>query len=172
MVNPYGKPSLSTGYGVPPLYFNLSHSGEVALLGTAVGAEIGIDVELIRPDVIKEGIAERFFAAAEVADLQALPEKLQADAFFHCWTRKEAYIKGRGIGLSLPLDRFEVTLRPDEPARLRRVMDLPEEPEAWSMHTIIPTPGYAGALAVRSIVSQPSCWNWAPPARQQNDMIS
>ncbi|HEX2242050.1 MAG TPA: 4'-phosphopantetheinyl transferase superfamily protein, partial [Gammaproteobacteria bacterium] len=80
--------------------------------------EIGIDIECIRSELAYEQIAERFFSPREVAALRTVPTSRQLKAFFDCWTRKEAYIKARGEGLSLPLDRFDVSLAPGEPATL------------------------------------------------------
>src|SRR5438874_1805737 len=111
-----GKPRLA----LPGPRFNVSHSGPVALYAFSWNGEVGVDVELDRPELARERIAERFFSPAEVATLRGLPAELQPHAFLTCWTRKEAYIKARGEGLSLPLDRFDVSLHPDEPAALLR----------------------------------------------------
>ncbi len=93
-------------------------------------------------------IAERFFSAAEVATLRALPRELREEAFFACWTRKEAYIKARGAGLSIPLGSFSVTLAPGEPAALLDYPSSPEEIRAWSLRSLETVPGFAAALAV------------------------
>ena len=137
----YGKPGLASEH---VLRFNLSHSHEVALLAVALDAELGVDVEHIRADFASEEIARRFFSRAEVEVFNALPREEQVAAFFRCWTRKEAYIKALGSGLSHPLDSFDVTLAPGEPAALSRVKEL------WSLFDLDVSPGYAGALAVES----------------------
>jgi 4'-phosphopantetheinyl transferase len=103
--------------------------------------EVGIDIEQINAQFAHDQIPERFFSAAEVAALRALPESLQIEAFFQIWTRKEAYVKARGLGLSLPLDSFDVSL--GEPARFLRGTG------GWSIESIEPAPGYAAALVAQ-----------------------
>jgi 4'-phosphopantetheinyl transferase len=97
--------------------FNLSHSGILALYAFTSGRPVGIDVELIRqiPDV--NDLAERFFSPTEIASLRVLLLDRRSLAFLACWTRKEAFIKALGLGLSCPLDAFDVTIDPDAPAR-------------------------------------------------------
>ena len=114
--SPYGKPALATGSGRNTLRFNVSHSHGLALYAITCGRELGVDVELIRPELPDEEIAERFFSFQEVSGLRALPPNMRLEAFFNCWTLKEAYIKARGEGLSLPLDQFDVALVPGEAA--------------------------------------------------------
>ncbi|HZG52707.1 MAG TPA: 4'-phosphopantetheinyl transferase superfamily protein, partial [Pyrinomonadaceae bacterium] len=110
----YGKPSLDGATAAADLRFNLSHSHELALYAFARGREVGIDIEHIRADFADDDIAARFFSAREVSMLRALPARARTSAFFNCWTRKEAYIKARGEGLSHPLDQFDVSLTPGE----------------------------------------------------------
>jgi 4'-phosphopantetheinyl transferase len=124
-----GKPFAPGGFP----WFNLSHSGPVALFAFSSSAEVGIDVELEGRTVAGQRIAERFFSPAEAVKLRALPEPLQARAFLTCWTRKEAFIKARGDGLSLPLRSFEVTLEPGQPAALLRTAWSESEPAEWTM---------------------------------------
>src|SRR6476620_7910163 len=107
---PYGKPSLADEHGAHRLRFNASHSHELAVYAFAQEREIGIDVEHIQQEFAGEEIARQFFSTYEVNTLLALPKSEQAAAFFRCWTRKEAYIKAIGSGLSHPLDEFDVTL--------------------------------------------------------------
>ncbi len=114
-VNQYGKPSLVDSN----LEFNLSHSGDFALLAITQERKIGVDVEHIRNDMELENIASRNFSEVEVSELLALPPAQREVGFFNCWTRKEAYIKAHGLGLSLPLDSFDLSLAPDQPAILR-----------------------------------------------------
>jgi 4'-phosphopantetheinyl transferase len=138
---PYGKPALDGDHRESPLRFNASHSGEWAVYGFVQHREIGVDVEYVKPHFATEGIAERFFSAGEVQALNALTEAEKPAAFFRCWTRKEAYIKAIGSGLSHPLDTFDVTLAPGEPAALLNV-------EGWSLFDLDVESGYAAALAV------------------------
>jgi len=142
--NGFGKPELAGS----DVCFNLSHSHEIALVAAARGRAVGVDVERIREPVMIERIAERFFAPAEARAIAALPPDRQARAFFNCWTRKEAWIKARGEGLSIPLNSFEVTLAPGEPARL--VATRPDEEDAarWTLRELECGPGFAAALAV------------------------
>jgi 4'-phosphopantetheinyl transferase len=143
--SPYGKPSLSAE---PWLSFNISHSGDWAICAFAQGRRVGVDIELIRRELGEETIAERFFSPREVADLRSLPADEQPAAFFRCWTRKEAFVKARGEGLSLPLDRFDVSLRPDAPPALLRTLDDPREAARWSMLALSAPPDYEAAIVV------------------------
>ncbi|HKG01307.1 MAG TPA: 4'-phosphopantetheinyl transferase superfamily protein, partial [Xanthobacteraceae bacterium] len=108
--NDFGKPGLLGGANERRLQFNVSHSGDLILIALAANRAIGVDVEHVRGDLEVDGIAARFFSAREQADLAMLDEGPRRDAFFRCWTRKEAFIKARGEGLSLPLDQFDVSL--------------------------------------------------------------
>lgn len=143
-----GKPALAGESGGDTVRFNLSHSHGVALYAVTRGREVGIDFERIRFDLEVEQIAERFFSRREIATLRTLPIDLRTYAFFLCWTRKEAYIKARGEGLSLPLDQFDVSLVPGEPAALLSTHPDPHEALRWSLQELSPTPGYVAALAV------------------------
>jgi 4'-phosphopantetheinyl transferase len=147
----YGKPQIAAS-GTPrqPLNFNLAHSRGVALYAFTLLGEIGVDIEYIRPEFPDEEIARRFFSASEVARLGDLPVETRPQAFFNCWTRKEAFIKAKGVGLSLPLDQFDVTLDPAEPAALLRTRWNENEAAYWSLRAIETTRGYAAAVAVRA----------------------
>ncbi len=154
----HGKPFLQDARG---LRFNLSHSHERALLAVCRDREVGVDLEWIRDDVTREGIAQRFFSPHEVGALTALPPAWQAAGFFNCWTRKEAYLKALGSGLAIALDRFDVSLAPHEPARLladRGNADL----ERWDLTALDPGEGYAGALVVETPLTGLHLWQWTP----------
>jgi 4'-phosphopantetheinyl transferase len=141
----FEKPYLADGPS-----FNISHSGAVVLYAFAVAGELGIDVELDDANLARERIAERFFSPAEVSVLRSLPAEAQPHAFLSCWTRKEAFIKARGDGLSLALDSFDVTLAPDVPAALLRTAWCDEEPEQWSFEDLSDRQaGYIAAVALR-----------------------
>jgi 4'-phosphopantetheinyl transferase len=114
--NRYGKPAVRGS----DVRFNVSHSAGWAMFAVARGREVGIDVERVEERFVREQIPERFFSPLEVETLRGLPVGQQTEAFFRCWTRKEAYIKARGLGLALALDSFDVSLRADEPAALLR----------------------------------------------------
>ena len=156
----YGKPTLVPTSGGARLCFNVSHSHELALYAVTYGREIGVDVEHIRTNIACEEIAERFFSAQERALLRTLPAHLKHDAFFHCWTRKEAYIKARGEGLSLPLDQFDVAFAPGKPAALLATRWAPHEASCWELRELTPGPGYAAALAVGGHGWRLACWQW------------
>lgn len=139
-----GKPHIVEADGRPSsLRFNLSDSGNVAMIAVARLREVGVDVEQIRPLRYLE-LAERFFAAEEARDLRSLPEEAVVDAFFSCWTRKEAYLKAIGTGLLTPLHSFAVSLRPDEPACLRCAPG--RDQGKWALYDLDPGNGYAAAL--------------------------
>jgi 4'-phosphopantetheinyl transferase len=148
--NEFGKPELSGS----EIMFNLSHSHGLALFAVTRGRAIGIDIERIREEVTIDKIAARFFSPAEARAISALPAHQQAEAFFNCWTRKEAWIKARGQGLSLALNSFEVTLAPGEPARLLATRSDPEEASRWSLAALDCEPGYAAALAIAGEIGE------------------
>jgi 4'-phosphopantetheinyl transferase len=154
----HGKPALAGECGGGKVRFNLSHSHELALFAFTRGRVVGIDLERIRPDLVNEQIAERFFSPREIAMLRALPGSLEKEAFFTCWTRKEAYIKARGDGLSLPLDAFDVSLVPGEPAELLESRENSNEVSRWCLQELVPDPGYVAAIAVEGHLWQLKCW--------------
>jgi 4'-phosphopantetheinyl transferase len=159
--NAYGKPALEDPHGRAPLCFNLSHSHNLVLYGVADGRDLGIDIEYIRPDFARAQIAAQFFSPRENAELRALTPAQHTIGFFNCWTRKEAYIKARGQGLSLPLDQFDVSLMTNEPAALLQTRDLPAEAARWSLRELHPGPGYVAALAVEGPHNwQLMSWQW------------
>jgi len=158
--NAYGKPSLSTEDAGASLRFNLSHSKGLALYAFARGREVGVDVEFSREEFAGEEIAARFFSPAEVAVLRALPAEEKTRAFFNCWTRKEAYIKAHGLGLSLPLEGFDVSLAPGEPAALLSTRHDPAQAARWSLCALSPAYGYAAALAAEGHDWRLTCWSW------------
>jgi 4'-phosphopantetheinyl transferase len=155
-----GKPSLSVEFSSARLRFNISHSGSKVLLAFSIGRELGVDLEEVRPNFATEEIAQRYFSALEVETLRSLPKSVQAEAFFNCWTRKEAYIKAIGEGLSCPLDTFDVTLAPEEPARLlvTRVPGLPAS--RWAMQSLDAGRSYKAALVVEGHKWGLKCWRW------------
>src|ERR1035437_1708303 len=161
----HGKPALAGESDRDAIRFNVAHSHGVALYAVTRGREVGIDLERIRFDLAVAEIAERFFSAREVAMLQTLPTEIQRQAFFRCWTRKEAYIKARGEGLSLPLDQFDVSLIPGEPAALLSTQPDSDEAVRWSLKELTLASGYVAALAVEGRGWTLSCWQWPRPLR-------
>jgi 4'-phosphopantetheinyl transferase len=142
--------------------FNVSHSYKMALVGVTRGRQIGIDLEYIQKDFACEEIAKRVFSPQEIATLDDLPGDLKHEGFFNCWTRKEAYIKARGLGLSYPLNQFEVSLIPGEPAQLLSIeSDDFFEASRWSLRELELGARYAAALAVEGHNWQLECWQWS-----------
>ena len=152
----YGKPALGGEHEESRLRFNMSHSHEVALFAFAEDRELGVDVEHIRTDFASEEVARRFFSRREVETFNALPQHDQVAGFFKCWTRKEAFIKVIGKGLSQPLDKFDVTL--GQPAALLWVSG--DDASRWSLYDLEVGGDYAGALAVEGRVSKLRCWRF------------
>jgi 4'-phosphopantetheinyl transferase len=142
---PKGKPGLVDSSS--PIRFNASNSGNMAVYAFTEGCDIGIDVEQVRPVPEMDHIAKRFFASAETSELMALSERDRGQAFFNCWTRKEAYIKAVGDGLAVPLDSFHVTLRPGVAAEMLCVAGSIEAAKGWTMHDFAPAPEFVGAIA-------------------------
>jgi len=128
--------------------FNVSHSDGRAAFAFTRGRDLGVDLEYVKDDFDDELIANRFFSRAEVLALRTVPVALRKQAFFNCWTRKEAYIKARGEGLSMPLDQFDVSLRPDEPVALLNNQREEREVSRWAMQAIPAPEVYVGALVV------------------------
>jgi len=145
--NQFGKPSLAPSCSGDNLFFNLSHSSDLALYAVSRFPEIGVDIEYVKRDFPCEQIARRYFSPDEIRTLQSLPEAVKYEAFFNGWTRKEAFIKARGKGLSLPLDQFTVSLTPGEPALYSQTQGDSEETSLWTLKGIIPADGYIGAFA-------------------------
>lgn len=142
-----GKPFLLL-HDQTQINFNLSHSHGRAAFAFSRGRELGVDLEYVKEDFEAELVANQFFSRSEVLALRAVPAELRNQAFFNCWTRKEAYIKARGEGLSMPLDEFDVSLRPGEPAALLNNYREEREVERWSMKAIPAPEDYVGALVV------------------------
>jgi 4'-phosphopantetheinyl transferase len=158
---PFGKPELPDA----PLRFNLSHSGDLALCAVTRGRAVGVDVEQLRPVADCEQLAARYFSPEEHAALVQLSAAARSRAFLACWTRKEAYVKARGDGLSFPLDAFAVSLAPGTaPALLRHRLDATEV-DRWSFAALEPEPGYVGALAVEG-----HGWRLVPSRLRPDDL--
>ena len=151
MLNPCGKPSVDftrTPATVNTFQFNISESRGMALLAFGLCGELGVDVEAWRQELDVRRMAGRFFAAGEKKSLLALPASVQRAAFFYGWTRKEAYMKARGLGFTLPLASFEVSLDPGGEPRLLSSQEADVRVDEWQMFSLEPGEGFAGALAV------------------------
>lgn len=159
--NHYGKPALDEALASYQLCFNVSHSHELALFAFTRHRQIGLDIEYMREDFASEEIAERFFSRREVLTLLGLPAHLRTEGFFNCWTRKEAYIKADGKGLSIPLDQFDVSLAPGEQAALLSTAADAAEALRWSLKALTPGDGYAAAVAVEGHDWKLKCWQYS-----------
>jgi 4'-phosphopantetheinyl transferase len=156
-LGPQGKPALA---GDRALHFNASHSYGLALFAVTRHCPVGVDVEQVRPFANDLDLAERFFCPPETRALRALAPEARREAFFHVWTRKEAYLKASGTGLSGGLGRVEVSVAPGEPARVVRVDGDEGSAGRWSMEALTPAPGYIGALALEGHGHRLCCWAW------------
>ena len=142
----HGKPTLTGVTDGHSLCFNMSHSHSLALFAFTWGRKIGVDVEYVRSMPDAEEIADRFFSPRENAVFRTVPAGKKLETFFNCWTRKEAFLKAIGDGLSRSLDSFEVSLFPGEPARLLCVGGDPLEASRWHLRALAPAHGYVGAF--------------------------
>jgi 4'-phosphopantetheinyl transferase len=144
--NAFGKPTLDEAQADLDLRFNVAHSNGVALYAFALGRDIGVDLELIRPDFASMEIAQRTFARSETESLSVLQGDDFVDAFYRCWTRKEAYAKATGLGLSLPLDTFSVSVDPvpDQQVRLQSAHDVVDD--RWRLMDVSVGDTFAAAL--------------------------
>jgi 4'-phosphopantetheinyl transferase len=155
------KPALvAASGGRHPLRFNLSHAQGLALYAVALEREVGVDLEAVSDEAATLAVAATIFGPAELAAWRALPPARQPAAFYAGWTRKEAYLKARGLGLALAPDQVEVSLAPDEPAALRRVAGDPAAAGRWSLVSLDAGPAYAAALAVEGPLGPLRCWDW------------
>jgi 4'-phosphopantetheinyl transferase len=160
--SPYGKPRLRDPNGVS---FNVSHSENRAVFAFTRGAAVGVDIEVLDSKPSDALVARQFFSPIEVRELLELPPDARPRAFLTCWTRKEAFIKARGEGLSLPLQDFDVTLTPGVPPKLRRTDWHPTEPSEWLLFDLSERcPGCIAALAVRAEEAVVSFGDLSSPA--------
>jgi 4'-phosphopantetheinyl transferase len=146
----YGRPFLISNKNTPDIRFNVSHSHDRALIAITKGRNVGVDIEYIRPLRYEDRISERFFSLKENEALRSLPKNIQHRAFFTCWTRKEAFIKAKGGGLTIPLKSFTVTLIPGEPAELLQTDRNIEKVKRWCFFDLDIGTKYVAAVAVEA----------------------
>jgi 4'-phosphopantetheinyl transferase len=149
-----GKPKLESHNSDRQICFNVSHSHELAVYAFA-HQDVGIDVEAVKPERADEKVAEHLFSARELAELRALPPEGRVHGFFNCWTRKEAYIKARGLGLATPLDSFAVSLTPGEPEVIAST-----DSGRWILRSFQPADGYVAALVADRSARTIRFWDW------------
>jgi 4'-phosphopantetheinyl transferase len=154
---PQEKPALDAKKIPKSPRFNLSHSHGLAVFAFSLDREVGIDLELIRPDFATDEIAARYFSTSELAELRSLPEESRAEGFFLCWTRKEAYVKARGAGLHIPLNSFSVSLTPGQPERLES-----SDTERWTVWSFQPAAGFVGTIIAEGSGWQLRQFDWQP----------
>jgi 4'-phosphopantetheinyl transferase len=154
--NRFGKPELAGEEQRGPLHFNLSHSRSIALLALSKDTEVGVDVEDVQP--VERNVAESYFSAAELSALASLNGDEWVHGFYRCWTRKEAILKGEGVGLNLALDSFDVSLVPGAPAELLDARPAAGFKHTWKLHDLSVAPGSAAALAAGSPRAQVFCY--------------
>jgi 4'-phosphopantetheinyl transferase len=155
--NAWGRPEIATRHcDAAGLCFNISHTRGLIALAVTRGRALGVDVESLVARPASIGIAERFFAPAEVADLAALAPEQRHDRFYEYWTFKEAYIKARGMGLSLPLERFSFHFPDDRSVRLAIGPELGDDAERWGLWQLRPTPSFLLALCAERLEDQPT----------------
>lgn len=142
------------------LEFNLSNSDDLAVVAFTRGEEVGADVEKLRPLPDALDIAERFFSAGERRVLAKVPREEREQAFFRAWTRKEAYLKAVGTGITVPLDRFDVSLAPQDPPRILAMEGDEEKGARWSLFHLEPAESYLGAVAIQGDGWQLRGWRW------------
>jgi 4'-phosphopantetheinyl transferase len=157
-----GKPQIRRSENLSGLHFNLSHSGDFAVLALTSRLSLGIDVEAVTSAFATEEIANSFFSPDEVSCLMALPLERRAEGFFCCWTRKEAYIKAKGGGLYIPLDSFSVTVHPDKRPMLLRAVNGVNEINRWSFYNLRIHPAYRAALVAEGRNHEIFQFNFVP----------
>lgn len=150
---PFGKPALASGFKTG-LQFNLSHAGGYALLGFTTGANIGVDLEAEDDTIEIVPLTRRFFSPGESKQVLALPANEQVATFFRTWTRKEAFLKANGAGLSLPLEQFSVTVALQEPVSLERIDWAPNTVTDWAMASLEVAAGLPGAVVVKGDIRE------------------
>jgi len=147
-----GKPGLAGRFATSDLRFNLSHCEDVAVYAFCSGREVGVDVEAVRTLPDADDVAARWFSPREYATYRTLEPGDRALGFFQCWTRKEAFIKALGDGLYHPLDRFDVSLGPGQPAQILRVADVPGDRCPWRLDGFSPVPGFVAAVVTERLI--------------------
>ena len=154
---PFGKPALAASR---ELEFNLSHTTGLALIALGRAGPLGVDVEIVRRDDPPLDVADRFFSPAELRELEATSPSDKAEAFFRCWTRKEAFIKALGLGLQRDLQSFDVSLAPGAEARLEATRPDPAEAGRWTLANIDVGGLHAAALVTRGPFDRLRCWQY------------
>lgn len=154
--NQYGKPELTGGEP----RFNVTHSGDYALIAIAQGVDVGIDIEQSSVARSIDELATTVFSSTELARFHDLRGDARTRFFFRIWTCKEAVIKAAGAGLSIPVDRIQIDFSDDGASVSSSPGTLPPGP--WTLHEIDVPPGYASAIAVRAKAIGLTIRDWCP----------
>lgn len=154
--NDYGKPEMAAR---PSLHFNVSHSSGWALIAIAKRHRVGVDLERVRPLDNIDGLARDCFSPRELATFSELAKSEKLPGFFNAWTRKEAFIKACGEGLSRPLKDFDVSLSPEQPPRLQQIRGDSAAARRWSMFALAPIPEFVGAVVVERAGASLRCFD-------------
>lgn len=150
----HGKPALRSGLTNKALEFNLSHSKDRALYAFNWNRRVGVDIEYLTPMAGMNDFAERFFTPRESARINSLSGAQREDAFFKTWTCKEAFLKAKGSGLTVPINQVEISLETEGTVELISIGDNREQPAHWRLEMFNPFPGYQAALAVEGHAGQ------------------
>jgi 4'-phosphopantetheinyl transferase len=161
--NEFGKPGFEVSQETGSLSFNLSHSGELVLIAVAIDRDVGVDIEFIDNSVPFEEVAKRVLSVNEIAALEALPESLRRAGFFNCWARKEAYVKALGMGLSMPLNSFDVSLVQGETATYVESASS-SDTSNWKIENLSIDSRYAAAVSAAGGDWNVIQRNWQPEA--------
>ena len=164
-----GKPRPLDPFGKTSIHFNLSHSDGLALYVFSRDHDVGVDMECVRDLPEMDQIVEQFFSVREKMVFRKLPDSKKREAFFNCWTRKEAFIKAIGEGFSYPLNQFDVSFTPDEPSRLLTIEGDSEKAAQWFMLSLEPSPGFTAAFAVEGHGWQLHFWQWSDESIESKD---
>ena len=156
----FQKPKIAAAQNSRRLQFSSSHSGDWALIALAQNGEVGVDVEQHRPLPDAADLVKNYFSDWEIAEFARLSEPMRAEGFFNCWTRKEAFVKALGLGLTYPLKNFSVTLAPGQPAALVAVSGDANAREKWRMVSLDVAPAHAAALVFEAGLSAVRCFEW------------
>jgi 4'-phosphopantetheinyl transferase len=158
---PHGKPELRSEIAGTPMFFNTSHSAQVAVFAITSSCPVGVDVERILEIPEIEAIARRFFPTRETQVLMTLPPDSRLKAFYACWTRKEAFLKATGKGIAESLATVEVTLAPEDQPEVLSVAGDPRAREEWQLQPFSPATGYVGCAAYRNALLKLHQWGVA-----------
>lgn len=153
----FGKPDFDIDTKIK---FNVSHSGNMAIIGFVLNDDIGVDVEKIKSDFDVFDIAKNYFSDSEIEALKKLPIHERAKGFYRCWTRKESFIKAKAQGLSFSLDSFSVSINSDEKTELLETKWNKNEKELWKLFSFLPKENYMGAVSVKSNIESIKYFNF------------